>query len=112
MMLSVLNKDDAVRLVKEKTKHLTPDTEIIDVYATLGRTLAKDIVSGENIPAFDRTTVDGYALNASDSFGASNAIPAQLEIVGEILMGEKADFSLKNGQCAKISTSFKQHYGP
>lgn len=104
MMLSVLNKDDAVRLVKEKTKHLTPDTEIIDISATLGRTLAKDIVSSENIPAFDRTTVDGYALNASDSFGASNAIPAQLEIVGEILMGEKADFSLKSGQCAKIST--------
>lgn len=104
MMLSVLNKDDAVRLVIEKTKHLTPATEKVDISVSLGRTLAKDIVSGENIPAFDRTTVDGYALNAADSFGASNSIPAQLEIVGEILMGEKSDFTLKSGQCAIIST--------
>lgn len=104
MMLNVLTKDDAVRIVKEKCENLSPATEKVDISASHGRTLAKDIVSSENIPAFDRTTVDGYALNASESFGASDAVPARLEIVGEILMGENADFTLKSGECAKIST--------
>ena len=103
-MLSVLTKDEAVRLVREKTENLKPEVEIVSLSDSLGRTLAQNIVAEENIPSFNRTTVDGYALNASDTFGASNSMPAQLNIVGEILMGENADFSLKSGQCAKIST--------
>ena len=103
-MLSVVNKDEAVRIVKEKTENICPAIEVVALTDALGRILAKDIVSEENIPSFNRTTVDGYALNASDTFGASNSVPAQLEIVGEILMGENADFKLKEGQCAGIST--------
>jgi len=103
-MLNVVSKDEAVKIVKAFASGLSVETEYVSIADSLGRTLSEDIVSRENIPSFDRTTVDGYAVISSDTFGAGNSIPAQLEIVGEILMGEKADFTLKHGQCAKIST--------
>lgn len=103
-MLNVLTREEAAALIKEKTAHIIPETEKVNISFALGRILAQDIVSAENIPSFDRTTVDGYAVIAADTFGAGNAVPAQLDIVGEILMGENADFTLERGQCAKIST--------
>ena len=66
--------------------------------------MAQDVFASEDIPAFDRTTVDGYAVCAADCFGAGASIPAELEIAGEIAMGEAPAFSLRRGQCAKIST--------
>ena len=103
-MLNVMTREEAVALIKEKTKQLIPSTEKVNISQALGRTLAQDIVSQENIPAFNRTTVDGYAVIAADTFGAGASVPAQLNTVGEILMGESADFTLKSGQCARIST--------
>ncbi len=103
-MLNVVNKDEAVRIVRDHAAGLTAKTETVSVFDALNRTLAKDVVSAENIPAFDRSTVDGYAVCAADTFGAGASIPAQLEIVGEILMGEAPGFTLKRGQCAKIAT--------
>ena len=103
-MLNVLTREEAVRIIKDKTAHIIPDTEKVKIDCALGRTLSADIISNENIPPFDRTTVDGYAVYASDTFGAGGSSPVQLEIVGEILMGENANFTLKSGQCAKIST--------
>ena len=103
-MLNVLTREEAVALINEKTANFIPETEKVNISNALGRTLAQDVVSSENIPAFDRTTVDGYAVIAADTFGAGASMPAQLEIVGEILMGESADFTLKNGECVKIST--------
>ena len=103
-MLNVLSREEAVALIKEKTAHLTPETETVNISDAARRILACDTVSAENIPSFDRSTVDGYAVNAADTFGAGASIPAQLEITGEILMGESADFDLARGQCVKIST--------
>ncbi|MBQ3905063.1 MAG: molybdopterin molybdenumtransferase MoeA, partial [Eubacterium sp.] len=103
-MLNVLTRDEAVALIKEKTAQFVPETEKVNISFSSGRTLAQDIVSKENIPSFDRTTVDGYAVIAADTFGAGSSAPVQLDIVGEILMGENADFTLERGQCAKIST--------
>ncbi|MBR4451614.1 MAG: molybdopterin molybdotransferase MoeA [Clostridia bacterium] len=103
-MLNVLSREEAVALIKKKTAHLTPETETVNIRDAVGRILACDTVSAENIPSFDRSTVDGYAVNAADTFGAGASIPAQLEITGEILMGESADFDLARGQCVKIST--------
>lgn len=104
LMLNVLTREEAVRIIRDKTAHIVPNTEKVKIDCALGRILSADIISNENIPSFDRTTVDGYAVCASDTFGAGGSSPVQLEIVGEILMGENANFTLKNGQCAKIST--------
>ncbi len=103
-MLNVVTKDEAVAIVKSKVSHIIPPTETVNISNALSRVLSEDVIAAENIPAFDRTTVDGYAVCAADTFGAGGAMPSQLQIVGEILMGECADFTLKRGQCAKIST--------
>ena len=105
-MLNVISKDEAVASVKSKIREngIVCPTEKTDFFDALGRVLAADVTANEDVPAFNRTTVDGYAVHASDTFGAGSAIPAQLEIAGEIAMGENADFTLEKGQCAKIST--------
>ena len=56
------------------------------------------------MPDFDRSTVDGYAVKAGDTFGCSEAIPAILNCTGEVLMGEGADFMLESGCCCAVPT--------
>ncbi len=81
-----------------------PAQEDIPVLDALGRVLAEDIVSGVNIPDFSRSTMDGYAVKAGDTFGASESMPAMLEVAGEVAMGEKAGFHVRQGQAVKIAT--------
>jgi molybdopterin molybdotransferase len=78
--------------------------EQIELVHAYGRVLAKDIVSTENIPGFNRSTMDGYAVKASDTYGASDSLPAYLDLVGEIKMSEKPTYLLQNGQAVRIST--------
>jgi molybdopterin molybdotransferase len=68
------------------------------------RVLSEDIYSPEDMPAFSRSTVDGFAVNAADTFGATEGIPSYLTISHEILMGEEPAFQLMKGTAAKIAT--------
>jgi molybdopterin molybdotransferase len=79
-------------------------TEEIPLAKTTGRILAGDIISDVDLPDFLRSTMDGYAVRASSTFGASEANPAFLAIKGSIAMGESPDFSVGIGEAAKIST--------
>ena len=103
-MLKVVAVETALEIIKENFSDTPLSTETVSLINSLGRVLSEDIVSKENIPAFDRSTVDGYALKASDTYGSGESIPSQLDIVGEILMGEKAESEIKDGECIKIST--------
>ena len=79
----------------------------VDVVATadsLGRVTAEDIVSPEDLPAFARSTMDGYSVRSRDTFGASEGLPAYLDLVGEVPMGEAAQARLGIGQAAKAYT--------
>jgi molybdopterin molybdotransferase len=69
-----------------------------------GRVLSQDMVSPENLPGFVRTTVDGYAIQARDSFGATESLPALLEIAGEVKMGELPSITAGSGRAVRIST--------
>jgi molybdopterin molybdotransferase len=62
------------------------------------------MVSAENLPNFFRSTVDGYAVKARDTFGASEGIPAFLEVSGEVPMGQVPKMGVCEGQAVKIST--------
>ena len=87
--------------------HLHPpkiDFELIDVSSSLDRVLAEDIVAPHPLPDFQRTTVDGYAVRARDTFGASDSLPAYLTLIGEVPMGDTPAFELQTGQCALIHT--------
>ena len=79
-------------------------TESVPIVDALGRVLAREIKSSEDLPGFQRSTVDGYALSAKDTFGSSENLPTPFNIVGEVRMGETANFGLRRGECALIST--------
>ena len=103
-MLHVVSKQEAVQCVCAFAENHPLQTEQVMLSLACGRVLAADVIAREDVPAFDRTTMDGFAVCAADTFGASAAVPSQLEIVGEIPMGTAPDFVLQRGQCAKIST--------
>ena len=79
-------------------------TEIVPVEESLERILAQEIMSDVDIPGFTRSTMDGYAVTAASTFGASESSPAFLNIVGAITMGDEPQFSIALGQAAKIAT--------
>jgi len=72
--------------------------------AALGRVVAEPIVAQVDVPGFSRSTVDGYAVRARDTFGASAAAPAYLELIGEVAMGQAAAQRLGVGQAVRIAT--------
>ncbi len=79
-------------------------TESVPLMAALGRVLAEDMVSHENLPEFYRATMDGYAVRAASTFGASEGNPAYLMIKGFVEMGKSPDLSIAPGEAARIST--------
>jgi len=79
-------------------------TEDVPLPEATGRVLATDIFSEVDLPDFMRSTMDGYAVSASSTFGASEANPAYLIIRGSVSMGESPAFSVGPGEAAKIST--------
>ncbi len=79
-------------------------TEEIPVSNSFSRILAKDLVAKKDMPGFKRATMDGYAVVASSTYGASDSSPAWLDIAGTIRMGDIPEFSIAPGQAAKIST--------
>jgi len=78
--------------------------ETIPLENSLGRVLSRDIISPENLPHFSRSVMDGYAVKAKDTFGASESLPALLELKGEVLMGQASGIIVEKGRAAKIST--------
>jgi molybdopterin molybdotransferase len=79
-------------------------TETIDPRQALGRVLAMTSRSPLNLPEFRRSTVDGYAVRAGDTFGASQSLPAYLTVVASLAMGIPATITLAQGQTAEIHT--------
>jgi molybdopterin molybdotransferase len=102
--LTLLPPDEARELLLSHLPTPIIDTETIEVISSLGRVLAKDIVAPHPLPEFQRTTVDGYAVRANDTFGASDSLPAYLTLIGEVPMGDAPAFELGAGQCALIHT--------
>ena len=80
------------------------DKEEIPLADAHGRVLADDVVSEFDLPDFSRSIVDGYAVQGSSTFGASDGNPAFLTVVGAIDMGKPPGFAIGSGQAAKIPT--------
>ena len=80
------------------------DPETVPTSYALGRVTACEIVSSEDLPAFPRSTMDGYSVRSADTFGASEGLPAYLAIVGEVVMGRASEIALSTGQAAKAYT--------
>jgi molybdopterin molybdotransferase len=82
-----------------------PVTEEIAADLSTGRILCADVVAGEDIPGFDRSVVDGFAVRAEDTAGSSDSIPALLLCAGRVAMGHPdAGLRVMNGGCVYIPT--------
>ena len=103
-MLKVVSTQKADEIIEEAFSSYSLDTEVVLLDSLTGRVLAEDVYSLEDVPSFDRSTVDGYAVIASDTFGSSESMPCQSENIGEILMGQAADREISSGKCMRIST--------
>jgi molybdopterin molybdotransferase len=68
------------------------------------RVLAEDLHSTVDLPHFHRAAMDGYAVKAKDTFGASQSLPAYLKLAGVVEMGKEARQSLATGEAMRIST--------
>ena len=102
-MLDVLTPEEALALIEREFDRAVPP-ETVPVPEALGRVLWEDVRAAEFVPDFDRSTVDGYALKAADSFGCSDAMPALLSVGAQVLMGAAPGCTVKHGECAAIPT--------
>ncbi len=101
--LTLLPPDSA----REKLlSELTPlkQSTVIETTAALARVTAEDVLAPHPLPEFPRSTVDGYAVKARDTFGASDSLPGYLKLIGEVPMGAAPSFTIRPGECALIHT--------
>ena len=98
-------KVTALAKVLEMVRRFTAagtETEILDRCA--GRVLAEDIQSEIDLPEFNRATMDGYAVQARSTFGASEGMPALFSVVGSVEMGQVPSVTVNAGEAVRIAT--------
>jgi len=88
----------------EETKELPLDD-------ALGRVLAEDVISPIDLPPFDRSAVDGYAVRAEDTFQAREYAPIKLEVIDEITAGMESEKEVTNGKAITLMTGNKMPNG-
>ncbi len=102
-MLTVLSVTAAREKILKGTLSVT-GAEILPLSAADGRFLARPVTASTDLPPFARSTMDGYAVAAADTFGASEAQPALLTVVGEVSMGQAPVVPLQGGEAMPIAT--------
>lgn len=102
--LTLLPPDDARTLLLSHLAGLEAESELIDSAHALDRVAAEEVIAPHPLPEFPRSTVDGYAVCARDTFGATDSLPGYLTLIGEVPMGDAPEFKIQQGQCALIHT--------
>ncbi len=99
---------DTVQQVKEKMdryfKDISVGYEEVGIAEAMGRVAFEDICSRLDIPDFNRSTVDGYAVAAGDTYGASESMPVFLNITGRVEMGMPTPLTVSSGSCVYVPT--------
>ena len=78
--------------------------EAVALDAAAGRVPAAPVRAPHDLPGFARSTVDGYAVRAADTFGASEGLPSYLEVAGAVAMGSAPDVEVAPGGAVVIPT--------
>ncbi|TCS84532.1 gephyrin-like molybdotransferase Glp [Tepidibacillus fermentans] len=96
-----------VNEVAEKIKQqfqAIQEAETVGIMEAVGRVLASDVVSKEDVPGFHRSTVDGYAVKASNTYGSSESMPSFFQIIGSVEMGKNVDQEIHEGEAMYVPT--------
>ncbi len=94
--------DKAIELILSKIEVL--ESEKVSFDKAFQRILAEDLESKVNVPPFDRSAMDGFAVRAEDTFGADENNPKELEIVDSIEIGSSPEKKIEKGEAAEIAT--------
>jgi len=100
----LISVEKALELLLKSSPFKTPAEINLPIEEACGMILSRDAISPEDLPGFSRSTVDGFAVNSSDTFGATETLPSYLTIKAEILMGQEPDCRIEKGEVAKIAT--------
>ncbi|MEE9151566.1 MAG: gephyrin-like molybdotransferase Glp [Thermoplasmata archaeon] len=103
---SLISFDEAQRIALGAVEPITR-VEKGDVQEVLNRVLSSGIKAEIAVPSFDRAAMDGYAVLASDTFGAGQFDPKMLNVIGKVHAGEVPDKKIQQGQCVEIATGAK-----
>lgn len=99
----LMSREKALETIMEHIKPVEA-AELIPIERSANRVLARDLVAAMDIPPFDRAAMDGYAVKAEDTYGASEFSPKTLKLVGVLRAGESTSREIKNGECIRIAT--------
>lgn len=100
----VISREEALKTLEAHFRVPPPAAEKIHISQSLGRVIAEEILSPEELPEFNRSTMDGYAVRSADTFGATESLPALLKVTGDILMGTMPERGIAKGEAMKIAT--------
>ena len=103
-MLQVISLEEGRALLLGEAALRAARSERRSLDRACGRVLARDAAAESDLPGFTRASVDGWAVIAADTFGASAALPSLLTMAGEVRMGDRAAFSVESGVCAAVWT--------
>ena len=84
--------EKALELLLKHAPFKSPVEVSLPIDESYKMVLSRDIISPEDLPSFSRSTVDGFAVNSSYTFGATESLPSYLTLIAEILMGERPGF--------------------
>ena len=103
--LNVIDRDEAERRFQAALDLRPLAAELVPLDRALGRVLAEAVRAPVDVPSFDRSNVDGYAVRAADTFGASEQRPVKLHLLDEaIATGHVPKSTISTGEAAAIAT--------
>jgi molybdenum cofactor synthesis domain-containing protein len=104
MFRKLLSFEEAKQILKQNLSPKPVGVELVSLPKAHDRVLAQDVVAPIDIPPFSRSIVDGYAVKAADTFGASEEKPVSVSFCGHVAVGEASKVALKKGSGAEIVT--------
>lgn len=99
----LIDFERAKKIIMENTQKIER-VERVNILEAEGRVLATPIKASIDVPGFRRAAMDGYAVIAEDTFGASRINPKRLRLIGKIFAGKRSDVVIEKGTCIQIST--------
>src|SRR6185503_16675077 len=103
--LQVVDRDEAERRFRAAVDERPRGRELVPLDRALGRVLAADVASPLDVPSFDRVNVDGFAVVAEDTFGASEERPKQIALAAEVIhTGIVPAATIERGRAVAVAT--------
>ncbi|MHA1626991.1 MAG: molybdopterin molybdotransferase MoeA [Candidatus Asgardarchaeia archaeon] len=107
MFQKLIRVEEALRIIKREVGEVNLGEEEVGVKEARGRVLSEDVRSNVNIPPFNRSAVDGYAVRSGDVFSTSEKSPEVLRVIGSAYAGVEFDGYVKPGEAVYITTGAK-----